>query len=127
MRTFKTKWFHRWAAKEGLSDTALAAAVQEMESGLVDAQLGGHVVKKRVALPGRGKSSSTRTPLAYQAGSKAFFVYGFAKNERANIGDKELKALKMLAMELLDYQSAAMRKATKAGELVEIIEVQDDD
>ncbi|MGB5707247.1 MAG: type II toxin-antitoxin system RelE/ParE family toxin [Arenicellales bacterium] len=127
MRTFKTKWFHRWAAKEGLSDTALAAAVQEMESGLVDAQLGGHVVKKRVALPGRGKSSSTRTLLAYQAGSKALFVYGFAKNERANIGDKELKALKMLAMELLDYQSAAMRKATKAGELVEIIEAQDDD
>ena len=113
--------------KRGLSDTALIAAVQEMESGLVDAQLGGHVVKKRVALPGRGKSGSTRTLLAYQSGSKAFFVYGFAKNERANIGDKELKAFKLLATELLGYQPAALRKATKTGELIEIIEVQDDE
>ncbi len=55
MKAFKTKWFARWARREGLGDGALANAVAEMERGLIDAQLGGQVVKKRVPLPGRGK------------------------------------------------------------------------
>ena len=54
-----------------------------------------------------------------------FFVYGFAKNERANINDLELKALKLLAKELLNYSAASLSKAMKAGELIEI-EVMDD-
>lgn len=58
MRTFNTKWFHKWADKAGLTDAALVAAVVEMESGLIDANLGGHVMKKRVALPDRGKRGS---------------------------------------------------------------------
>lgn len=110
-----------------MTDTALISAVRELGAGLIDAHLGGHVVKKRVALPDRGKRGSTRTLLVYQEGSKAFFVYGFAKNERANINDKQLKALKLLAAELLGYQAAALRKAMNAGELLEIDEVNDDD
>lgn len=66
-----------------------------MECGLVDADLGGHIFKKRVALEGRGKRGSVRTLLAYKVADKAFFVYGFAKNTRANISDRELKALKL--------------------------------
>jgi hypothetical protein len=88
MRVFKNKWFQKWAAKEGLDDEVLRAAVEEMENGLIDAELGGHVVKKRVALPGRGKRGGTRTLVVYQQANKAFFVYGFAKSERANISDK---------------------------------------
>ena len=95
MQAFKIKAFAKWARSEGLSDDALASAVAEMEMGLIDAKLGGQVVKKRVALPGRGKRGSTRTLVAFRQGNKAFFIYGFAKNERANIGDKELRALKM--------------------------------
>ena len=60
MRTFKTKWFQKWAAREGLTDTVLVSAVEEIEAGLIDADMGGHMVKKRVALPGRGKRGSTR-------------------------------------------------------------------
>jgi len=120
MRTFKTRSFQRWATKEGLDNDALSGAVAEMERGLIDADLGGHVVKKRVALPGRGKSGSTRTLLAYRQGEKAFFVYGFAKRQRANIDDKELKALKLLAGELLGYTDAVLAKAVKAGELIEV-------
>jgi hypothetical protein len=105
-----------------LNDGALLAAVEEMESGLIDARLGGHVVKKRVALPGRGKRGGSRTLVVYQQANKAFFVYGFAKNERANISDKELKALKLLATELLSYTKAALVKAIKAGELIEVYE-----
>ena len=120
MKVFKTKSFARWAIGEGLGDEALAAAAAEMNRGLVDAHLGGAVVKKRVALPGRGKSGGTRTVVAFRRHEKAFFIYGFAKKERANINDKELKAMKFLAKELLDYSRVSLAKATNAGELIEI-------
>jgi len=125
MQAFKTKAFARWADGEGLGDEALVAAVAEMQRGLIDARLGGQVVKKRVALPGRGKRGSTRTLVAFRQGDKAFFVYGFAKNQRGNINDKELRALKLLAKELLNYPAASLARAMKAGELIEI-EVNDD-
>jgi hypothetical protein len=122
MRVFKSKWFQKWATSEGLDNEALLSAVEEMESGLIDARLGGHVVKKRVALPGRGKRGGSRTLVVYQQADKAFFVYGFAKNERVNISDKELKALKLLATELLGYTKPVLVKAIKAGELIEVHE-----
>lgn len=125
MQAFKTKVFAKWADGEGLADELLASAVAEMEQGLIDAHLGGLVVKKRVALPGRGKRGGARTLVAFRQGDKAFFVYGFAKNERANVSDKELQALKMLAKELMNYTTAALTKAMKAGELIEV-EVNDD-
>ena len=71
-------------------------------------------------MPGRGKRGSARTLIAFKQGDKAFFIYGFAKNERVNVGDKELRALKLLAKELLNYAAPALAKATKAGELIEI-------
>lgn len=125
MQAFKTRVFARWASREGLGDDALASAVLEMERGLIDARLGGQVVKKRVALPGRGKRGGTRTLVAFKEGDKAFFIYGFAKNERANVSNKELQALKFLAKELLNYTAPALAKARQAGELIEI-EVDDD-
>ena len=125
MRAFKTKAFARWAAGEGLGDEALAVAAAEMERGLIDARLGGQVVKKRVALAGRGKRGGARTLVAFRAAERAIFVYGFAKSERANINDLELKALRLLAKELLNYSVASLSKAMKAGQLIEI-EVIDD-
>lgn len=120
MRVFKNKVFSKWAAKEGLVDVVLLAAVDEMERGLIDADMGGHVVKKRVALVGGGKSGGVRTLLAYKTGNKAFFVYGFAKNARANISADELKALKYLAKELLKYNDKALTEAIKHGALTEV-------
>lgn len=120
MQIFKNKAFSRWAAREGLNDRQLRAAVMEIEQGLLDADLGGHVVKKRVALAGRGKSGSVRTILVYWAHNKAFFVYGFAKNVRTNIKPGELKALKRYASELLSYDDKTLRVALKAGELIEV-------
>lgn len=104
MRVFKNKEFSKWTAKESL----------------IDADMGGHVVKKRVALAGRGKNGGFRTLLAYKAGNKAFFVYGFAKNARANISADELKALKYLAKELLKYSDKALTGAIKHGALIEV-------
>jgi hypothetical protein len=82
MRIFKTRTFQRWASKTGVSDIALLDAVAEMECGLIDADLGGNLYKKRVALPGRGKSGSTRTIIATQFAGVLFFLYGFEKNDR---------------------------------------------
>lgn len=126
MRIFKNKAFHKWAAKEGLGDEALRTAVDEMERGLIDAELGGHVVKKRVAVGGRGKSGGLRTLLAYRLADKAFFVYGFAKNTRANINADELKALKHLAKTLLNYTNQTLSKAVESGALIELDEVEND-
>lgn len=120
MRAFKTKEFARWARREGLGNSALWWAVAEMEQGLIDARLGGMVVKKRVALPGRGKRGSTRTLLAFKKDDRAFFIYGFAKNQRADVGDRELQALKLLARELLSYSASMLAEAIKVGELIEI-------
>lgn len=121
MRVFKNKAFSKWAYKEGLSDGVLRAAVEEIRRGLVDADLGGQVFKKRVGLGGKGKSGGVRTLVAYRAGDKVFFVYGFAKNVRANIGDKELKALKLYADTLLNYSKAELNKAVKNGALIEVV------
>ncbi|KWD78416.1 type II toxin-antitoxin system RelE/ParE family toxin [Burkholderia ubonensis] len=120
MQVYKTKWFARWADKEGVADPALWAAVGEMNSGLIDANLGGHVYKKRVGIDGRGKSGGLRTLLAFRVGDRAYFVYGFAKNERANVSTKELQALKLLAAQLLGYDARTLAKALAAGELYEV-------
>ncbi len=88
-----------------------------MEQGLVDAKLGGNLYKKRVAAPGKGKSGSYRTLLAFKSKDRVFFIYGFPKSSRDNINDKEERALKALAKELLGYDETAIGKATKAGEI----------
>lgn len=120
MRVLKNKVFNKWAVKEGIDDNTLLFAVDEMERGLIDADLGGHIVKKRVALAGRGKSAGVRTLLAYRLGNKAFFVYGFSKSTRANISNDELKALKLLAKELLGYSDKALTEAIQYGALIEV-------
>jgi hypothetical protein len=78
-RVFKTRSFNRWARKIGLPDATLCKAVDEMEQGLLDADPGGCVIKKRVPLAGRGKSGSTRTLVATNKGTRWFFMYGFEK------------------------------------------------
>jgi len=120
VRIFKTKYFSKWASKERLTDKSLKAAVGEVEDGLVDAHLGGYLVKKRVAIPGKGKSGSTRTILAIKSGEHAFFVYGFAKNARSNISSEELRALKLIAKELLGYRGKSLEQVLSSGALVEV-------
>lgn len=66
--------FYPLDAQGWLADDALIQAVSEMAQGLVDADLGGHVVKKRVALPGRGKRRGARTIVATNLGDRWFFL-----------------------------------------------------
>ena len=119
-RVFKTKHFAKFASKADLTDAALCEAVKEMEQGLIDADLGGGVVKKRVALPGQGKSGSSRTIVAHRKKSHWFFVYGFEKNDRANITDRERAALQKMAADLFGYSEADLDALVTGKNLLEI-------
>lgn len=119
-RIFKTRTFARWSRKAGVKGDQLRVAVTEMTEGLVDADLGGRVYKKRVALPGRGKSGGARTILGTNLGDRWFFLFGFQKNERANIDARELAALQAVAKALLDMNDKGLERAVVEGELTEI-------
>jgi hypothetical protein len=122
VRIFKNKPFARFARKAGLTDSDLRRAINDAEQGLVDADLGSGVLKQRIARPGGGKSGGFRTIVLFRARSRAFFVHGFAKSERANIRDDELAAFKALAAELLGYRDEAIARAVAAGVLIEVTE-----
>ena len=122
MPVFKTRLFHDWQKKEDITDKSLCAAIDEMSRGLIDANLGGGLVKKRIARPGAGKSSGYRTLLATNKNDKWFFVYGFAKNARDNIESQEVLALKRLSVVLLGMDAIAINTLIADNELKEICE-----
>lgn len=97
MRIFKNKWFARFARKEGITDQQLINAVAEVESGKIDANYGGGVIKQRIARAGGGKSGGYRSIILYLKGNRAFFVYGFSKNDKENLEKKEEAIFKQLA------------------------------
>ena len=120
MAIYKTRWFDRWARKEGLAASSLCAAVQEMVQGLVDADLGGGLVKKRIGRPGQGKSGGYRTLVATNKDTRWVFMFGFPKNERSNIDKGETEALRKLAAHLMAMTPPALGTAERAGELIEV-------
>ena len=120
MDIYKTKVFSRWASSEGLSDVDLVAAVTELCNGQFEANLGGNLYKKRVALAGRGKNGGARTLIACRVGERAFFLFGFKKNERDNIDQQELKFLKQIAKEQMAASSVMIEAAIATGELIKI-------
>ena len=121
MRIFKNKSFARFARKARITDTVLCEAIDNATRGLIDADLGGGVVKQRIARPGQGKSGGFRTIILFRVGARAFFVHGFAKNEQDNIRDDELAAFKMLAAVLMAYDDAALAKTIANGTLMEVM------
>nr|WP_298055397.1 type II toxin-antitoxin system RelE/ParE family toxin [uncultured Halomonas sp.] len=120
MNILKRKDFARWQAGEELSDTVLCKAVQEMESGLIDADLGGHLYKKRVARPGTGKSGGYRTLLSARVGRRYVFLHGFPKSDKANITRDEKKALQYAGKVFLELSAKELVKALQAGVLLEV-------
>ena len=119
-RVFKTRYFNRWMEKTELTDALLLNAIEEMERGLIDADLGGGVFKKRVALPNRGKSGSVRTLIATNKNERWFFMFGFEKNQQENIGVKEFRFLKDFAADLLTISEPRLLNALKSKDLLEI-------
>lgn len=119
-RAFKTKTFNKWMKKTDLKDQDLLFAVAEMEAGLIDADLGGNVFKKRIALPGMGKRAGARTLVAGKIFKKWFFIFGFVKNEKDNINGDELVHLQGAANRLLHLTDKDIEEAILAGELKEL-------
>ena len=120
MKIFKTKHFSKWAKKNLVSDRLLLEAAAEISEGYFEANLGGSVIKKRVATKGRGKSGSVRTIVVFKDARDCFFLYGFEKKEKDNITANEEKAFKILAKELLSFTEAFIKKKIKAGSLIEV-------
>lgn len=120
MHKLMTKWFARWANKQDLPDGELADALDEVANGNSDADLGGHLFKKRVQFTGKGKSGSGRVLICFEKDHMAIFVYAFAKNKKGNISKKELVGLKVTAATLLKLSTDEIEKAVDAGEFVEL-------
>ena len=120
MRVFKTKQFARFARRERIADASLSGAVLRAEHGLVDADLGGGVIKQRVARPGQGRSGGYRVLLAYRRQARAVFLFGFAKSELDNIEDDELATLRDIAKAWLGANDTALAAAVANGLILEV-------
>lgn len=120
MRVFKGGRFDRFARKEKVSDAMLCEAVARAERGLIDADLGGGLIKQRVARAGSGKSGGFRTIILFRAETRAVFVYGFAKNDRANLDDDEVVVFKKAARLTLALSEAQMDTEVASGRLIEV-------
>ena len=119
-RIFKNQAFERFTKKVGINNESLCKAVKSIESGLCDANLGGGVIKQRIARDGQGKSGGFRTLVLFKMETLAFFVHGFAKNEQDNISSSELKVLKKLATKMQNYTDVELSIAIGTKLLIEV-------
>lgn len=120
MRIYLNRWFAKFARKEGLSEAALRDAVGRAERGLIDADLGGGLLKQRVAREGGGKSGGYRTLIFFRSGERAVFTFGFAKSGKANLSVDELAAFKKAAAIVLALSNEQMDVEVEAGRLSEV-------
>ena len=119
MRIYKTKTLARFTKQNDISDASMVEAVKRAARGLIDADLGGQIIKQRVARPGKGRRGGFRLLLGFRS-DRAVFLFGFAKNERANIDADELMTLRELVSLWFAADDAAIDKALAAGELIEV-------
>jgi len=120
VRIFKIKLFAKFARRERIPDASLVNAIDEAGKGLIDADLGGHVIKKRVARVGQGKSGGYRMLIAFRTKHRAVFLFGFAKNELDNIDDKQLASLQEAAAYWLAADDTRLERALKDEILIEV-------
>jgi hypothetical protein len=120
MRVFKIKGFVRFARKERIDDQMLLEAVAAA-AAKPDADLGGGVIKQRIARRNEGKSGGYRVVIFFRKGDRAFFAFGFAKNTRDNLDDDELFVFKKVAPEYLDADATLLQAMIDAGKIVEVI------
>jgi hypothetical protein len=120
VQILKTKGLVRFARRERIADTSLREAIERAERGLIDADLGGGLIKQRLARPGQGRSGGFRVIVAYRAKGRAVFLYGFAKNERDNIDPDELQVFRTIGANWLAANAATITQAIEDGDLQEI-------
>ena len=121
MQVFKNTWFTRFADKEGITDSELKEAVKQLEAGHADADLGGGVYKVRVARPGEGKSGGYRVIVFFRSEERTFFEYGFAKSDRDNIDEGDLRVYKKRAKKVFSFTDEEIRDRLKNRSLIEVL------
>ena len=120
MHIYKTRWMARYARRQRIADHSLVDAIERAERGAIDADLGGGIIKQRVARSGQGRSGGYRTLIAYRAGTRAVFLYAFAKNERENIDPDELLTLREIGTAWLAAGARRIAQALAEGILQEV-------
>ena len=120
VRIFKTKWMARYARRGRIADHSLREAIERAGRGTIDADLGGGIIKQRVARSGQRRSGGYRMLIAYRAGTRAVFLYAFAKNERENIDPDELLTLREIGATWLAANEKRIAQALEAGILQEV-------
>ena len=121
MPIYELKSFARFARAEDIDDGSLAEAVERAARGLIDADLGGGLIKQRVARKGRGRRGGYRVMVAFRAADFAVFLFGFAKSAQANLDDRQLNMLRGFAAAWLAADAKTIRQALEQGELVEVL------
>lgn len=121
MRIFKTKAFDKFAQKKQISDDELLDAVMRAEQGLIDADLGGNIIKQRIAREGQGRSSGFRSFILYRINENSYFVAAISKNEQENITPKQLALLKLLSKEYTEKTMQQIEHELEKGLLIEIL------
>ena len=120
MEICKTRWFERFARRESIADGALREAVDRAEKGQIDADLGGGVIKQRIARPGQGKSKGYRTIILFRRAERAVFIYGFSKSQQANISEDEGEQFKEAARHVLSLTGKQLAELMRRGDFVEV-------
>jgi hypothetical protein len=126
VRVFKSRLFAKFARSERLADEALSKAIDEAEGGLIAADLGGGVIKQRVARAGQGKRGGYRVLIAFRSRNLSVFMFGFAKNEMDNIDAKQLATLQDAAGAWFRADGTILAKAVADGLLIEVEHGKDD-
>jgi hypothetical protein len=119
VRIFKTKTLAKFTRQNDISDAALVEAVDRAKRGLIDADLGGKVIKQRVARPGQGRRGGFRMLIGFSS-DRAVYLFAFAKNERENISNGELLTLREIAASFLDADKKSIDRALRDGTLIEV-------
>jgi hypothetical protein len=117
---YKNSWFAKFARKERISDASLCEAIDRATRGLIDADLGGGLIKQRVAREGAGRSGGYRTLIFFRSGERSIFVFGFAKSDKANLDAEELAEFKKAAKELLEFSQEQVDALVGIGRLLEV-------
>lgn len=120
MRIFQNQWFEKFARKQGIPNAALIEAVARAERGLIDADLGGGVIKQRIARKGEGKSGGYRAVIIYRFGARAVFLFGFAKSDRSSLSAAELVGFREVGAGILKATDDEMERAVSIGRFLEV-------
>lgn len=121
MKILITRHFGKWAKKQRINFDSLKEAAYEVIEGKTEANLGGELYKKRLAIPGKGKRGAIRTILFFKRDDKLIYIHGFKKNEKSNISPSEHKLFKSLADIFRNTSAKDLTHAIQQGDFEELL------